>query len=68
LLLPHVLERVGQLVSDLVAYYSRDANATRFGQCLQPRRHIDTITEDVAVFRDHVAEVDPDAEPDPALF
>jgi len=35
-----VLERVGQLVSDLISNYSRDTNPTGHGQCLQARRRL----------------------------
>jgi|SRR6516164_7879884 hypothetical protein len=40
----------------------------RLSQCLQTRRDIDAITEDVVFLNDHVTEVDANAEPDPALF
>ena len=62
-LLPHVLEGVGELVSDLVSHHSREANATRLGETLQTCRDIHTVAEDVMFLDDHVAQVDPDAEP-----
>jgi hypothetical protein len=34
----------------------------------QARRDIDAVTEDVLVLDDHVAEIDPDPEPDPAVL
>src|SRR5207248_2067970 len=63
-LLPHVLERVGELVADLVAHHPRDADAARFGQCLQPRRDVDTVAVKVVALDDHIAEIDPNAEGD----
>jgi hypothetical protein len=42
-LVPFVLEWVGELVSDLVSYHSRDANAAWLGQRLQPRRYVDAV-------------------------
>jgi hypothetical protein len=63
-LLAPVLERVGELVPDLVAYYPRDADAAGLGQSLQPRGYIDPIAEDVVLLNDHVAEVHSDAECD----
>ena len=38
-----------------------------FGECLQPRGYVDAIPEDVVLFGDHVAEVDPDAKLDPLI-
>jgi hypothetical protein len=52
----------------MVADCTRDADAARFGQCLQTCRNINPVPEYVALFNDHIAEVDPNAEPDPALF
>src|SRR5271167_3734760 len=63
-LLPHIFERVGELVADLVADHTRDADATRLRQCLQPRRDVHPVAEDVVAIDDHVAEIDPDAEGD----
>ncbi|HEX3413686.1 MAG TPA: hypothetical protein VHT00_18395 [Stellaceae bacterium] len=67
-LLPPVLERVRQLVSDLVSHYSGDANAARLGQRLQPRGYVDPVAIDVILFGDYIAEVDPDAEGDALIF
>jgi hypothetical protein len=55
-------------IAHLVAHNPADTDAPRFRQCLQPRRNIDAVAEDVVLFYDHVAEIDADAEPDPALF
>jgi hypothetical protein len=52
----------------LVAYYSRDADASGLLQCFQPRRDIDPVAENVVMFRDHVPEIDSDAEPDAAAL
>jgi hypothetical protein len=37
-------------------------------RCLQPRSNVDTVAVNVAPIRDHIAQIDPDAEPDPAFF
>ena len=52
----------------MVAHNPRDTDATRLGERLQARRDIDTVTKDVVVLDDDVAQIDPDAEPNPALF
>ena len=52
----------------MVSDHSRDTNSTGLGQCLQARRNIDAVAEDVVAINDHVSQIDPDAEPDPALF
>ena len=67
-LLPHVVEDVAQLVTDLVAHGTRDADAAGLRQCLQPRRDVDTVAIDVAAVGDDVAEVDPDAKGDAFVF
>jgi hypothetical protein len=40
----------------------------RLCKCLQARRDVDAVTEDVAVLDDDVAEIDADPEPDPAVL
>ena len=67
-LLALVLERDVEAVADLdlVADRARHADAARLGQLLQARGDVDAIAEDVVVLEDHVAEVDADAELDPA--
>jgi hypothetical protein len=67
-LLAHVVERVGQLVADLIAHRARDADAAGLGQRFQPRGDIDAVAEDVAAFGDDVAEIDADAKLDPPLI
>jgi hypothetical protein len=66
-LLTHVVERVGQPVADLVAHRPGNADPSGLGERLQARCDIDSVAEDVAVFGDHVAEVDADPEPDAPL-
>src|SRR5262249_39301628 len=58
LLLASILEGVGEPVANMVADRARDADAARFGQRLQPGRHIHPVAEDVVLFNDYVAEVD----------
>ena len=42
-LFAQILERVVQLVSDLVSHHSGDADPARFGQRFQPRRYIHSV-------------------------
>jgi hypothetical protein len=67
-LLALILEGVGQLVADLVSHHPRDADPAWFRERFQACRDIDAITENVVVLDDDVTEVDPDAEPDPAVL
>jgi hypothetical protein len=66
-LLTHVVERVGQLVADLIAHRPGNADPAGLGERFQPCCDIDPVAEDVAVLGDDVAEVDADAEPDAPL-
>jgi hypothetical protein len=52
-----------ELVLDLIVHASRDADATRLSNGLDPRRDIDTVAQEVAVLDDDVAEIDADAKP-----
>ena len=45
-----------------------DTDPSGLGECLRPRGDIDPVGEDIVLLNNHVAEVDPDTEPDPALF
>ena len=67
-LLPHVLEGAIELVAHLVAHYPADADPAWLGQGFQTRCDIDPVAEDIVVLYNHVAQVDADAEPNPALF
>jgi hypothetical protein len=49
---------------DLVVHDARDADPARLGDPLQPRRDVDAVAVNVAVFDDHIARVDADAELD----
>src|SRR5262244_964010 len=60
-LLAPILERVWELVPDLIADHSADADPAGFCQRLQTRRNIHAVTEDVLLLSDHVADVDADA-------
>src|SRR3954447_12134761 len=53
-----------QLVPDLVPHHPRDADPTRFGQRLEPGRHIHPVAEDIVALDNDVAEVDADTKPD----
>jgi len=45
-----------------------DADPTRFGKGFQPRRDIHTVAEYVVWLDDHIPEIDPNPELDPALW
>ena len=66
-LLAAVVEGNVQPVLDLVAYHAADADVTWFGQSFEAGGDIDTVAVDVALVEDHVAEIDSDAELDPAF-
>ena len=52
----------------MVVHRARYADAARLGQCLQPRRDIDAVAEDVVVLDNDVAEIDADAERDTPIL
>src|SRR6516165_7420163 len=64
-LLAAVFESNVQPVLDLVAYHAADADFPWFGQSLEAGGDVDSVTVDVALVEDHVAEVYADAELDP---
>jgi hypothetical protein len=64
LLLAKILEGVIELVADVIAHHSADADTARFGEGLQSCRDIHAVAEDVVLLDNHVAEVDADAESD----
>jgi len=53
---------------DLVSDHPRDANSTGLGQRLKACRDIHPVAEDVVFLDDHVAQIDPDAEPDAPIL
>src|SRR5215471_10355202 len=52
----------------LVECRTGEANAPRFSDLFESRCYIHTITEDVLLLNDYVAEIDAHAKPDPSLF
>ncbi len=64
-LLAQILERVWQLVADLVAHCPRDPDPAGFGERFQARGDVDPVAEDVVVLSDDVTEVNANAELDP---
>jgi hypothetical protein len=64
---PFNLAECGLIVIDPEAQHSGDADATRFGQCLQSCRNIDPIAEDVVLLDDHIAQINSDEESDPTV-
>jgi hypothetical protein len=61
---PHILERVGELVADLVPHHPRDADPARR---LEPGRQIHPVAKDVVAIDNDVAEIDADPKPDALL-
>jgi len=60
-LLAPVIERGADLPVDLVTHFSRDADATGFDQCRQPRRDIHVATEEIVTLDDYFAQIVADA-------
>src|SRR5215469_1929789 len=52
----------------MIADSAREANATGRGQPLQPSGDVDAVSVNVIAVGNHVAEIDPNAEPDPPLL
>jgi hypothetical protein len=63
-LLAHVFEGEVEAARRILLDAGRDADAARLGQAFEPRRHVHTVSEDVAILDDDVANVDADAELD----
>src|ERR1700722_13169687 len=59
-----LLAQIGELdinfAANLIIGRRRDADATGFGDALQPSRDVDAITENIIALNEDVAEVDPD--------
>jgi hypothetical protein len=68
ILFAHVLEGVRQPLADMIVDRARDADAARPRQPLQPHRDVDAVAINIAAIGDHVAEIDPDAKAQAALF
>src|SRR6516162_7528683 len=66
-LLAHVFEGEVEAARGVLVDARRNADAARLGQDFETRRHVDTIAKDVAVLDDDVADIDADAELDPAV-
>jgi hypothetical protein len=63
-----ILEIVIEPVAHLVPNDPADADPARLGQRFQPRRDIHPVTEDIVLFGDHIAKVDPDPESDAVVL
>ena len=66
--LAQVLESEGQLVTDLVAHHSRDADLAGLCQSFQASCDVDAVAKDIVILNDDVAEIDPDPKPDAAVL
>src|SRR5918994_2115877 len=67
-LLAHIAENVRKLVANMIAHRAREANPAWLGQRLQSRGDIDAVAVDVVAVDDHVADIDPDAKFDAAVY
>jgi hypothetical protein len=63
-----ILERVGQLVADLVSHHPRDANPTRLCKRFQTCRNIDAVAKDIVLVDDDITKIDPDPGPARILY
>ena len=61
LLLAEIRVRELEPVADLIADRRGDADSPGLRHGLEPRRHVDAVAEDVAVFDDDIAEIEADA-------
>ena len=68
LLLAHVADIERELALDLLVGVVGKADAAGLGQRLHASRNVDAVAVDVALIDDDVADVDADAELDPAIF
>jgi len=67
-LLAHVDELGIDLAAHLAVGIFRDANATGFGNALQPTRDIDPVAVEIAAFNDDVAEIEANPEGDAVIL
>jgi hypothetical protein len=68
LLLAQILEGVVEPVAHLIAHDPADVDAAGLGQGFKPRRDIHAVAKDVVLLGDHVSQIDPNAESDPAFL
>ena len=66
-LLALVGKREGQLVAHMLVDRAGDGEPAGLGQRLEPRRDVDAVAVDVAALDDDVAEIEADAEVEPAV-
>ena len=59
---PKPLERKVEPAADMIVHRARDTDTARRTLGLQPRRHIHALAVHVGAVRDHVADIDADAE------
>src|SRR6516162_3061429 len=57
-LLTHILERKVKLTRCVLLHTGRNADAARIGQCFQASGNVHSITENVTVFDDNIANID----------
>src|SRR5688572_26290842 len=62
LLLPPIVASELHFSADFVVYLARDADAARWRQCFETRRHVYPVPVNAASVENHVTEVDADAQ------
>lgn len=62
-----VFEADVQATAQRVVNRGGDGYATWLGEALDASRHVDAVTVNVTVFKQDIAEIDPDAKFDPAI-
>src|SRR5690606_20165038 len=66
-LLAAILELERELVAHLLVGRTRNADAARLGELLEPRGYVDSVAEHVIALDDDVTDIDSDAELDALL-
>jgi hypothetical protein len=64
----HVLAHVLECEVEVVAHHPADAGPARLGESFEPRRDIDSVSVDIAPVLDDVAQIDPHAEFEAAIW
>ena len=66
--LAHILKGDFHPVADLISCRTGKTDTTWVGKSLKTRRDVDTVSQEVAVLLDDVAEVDTDSKLEPLIF
>ena len=66
-MLADVFEAEVEFAYGILLHSGRNADPAGFGQRFQPRRNIDAVAKDIAIFGDDIADVDANAKFDPIV-